>query len=151
MDESCDYLFSSRLNFIVLFTSFPMYNDSNGWIGYTIFDWIVDAKQKYGDQFLGIYRFDEPGGNQLDNGTSIIIYNTRTFSYPDNPTGYAEVSEGYVGQPISHSGTIILTIRAVRLKYSLRTTGSTGLITSQGIALFWLSLLETKAGNRLLR
>ena len=97
LDESCDYLFSSGLNFIVLFTSFAMYNDSNGWIGYTIFNWIADAKQKYGDQFLGFYRFDEPGGNQLDKGTSMFIKNTSSFSYPDNPTGYAEVSEGYVG------------------------------------------------------
>jgi hypothetical protein len=97
LDESCDYLFSSGLNFIVLFTSFTMYNDSNGWIGYTIFNWIADARQKYGDQFLGIYRFDEPGGNQLDKGTSMLIKNNSTFSYPDNPTGYAEVSDGYVG------------------------------------------------------
>ena len=66
LDESCDYIFNSGLNFIVLFTSFTMYNATNGWVGYTIFDWIVDARQKYGDQFLGIYRFDEPGGNQLD-------------------------------------------------------------------------------------
>jgi hypothetical protein len=97
LDESCDYIFNSGLNFIVLFTSFLMYNDSNGWIGYTIFNWTADAEQKYGDQFLGIYRFDEPGGNQLDKGTSILINNNSTFSYPDDPTGYAAVSEGYVG------------------------------------------------------
>ena len=97
LDESCDYIFNSGLNFIVLFTSFTMYNATNGWVGYTIFDWIVDARQKYGDQFLGIYRFDEPGGNQLDKGTSMLINNTSTFSYPDDPTGYTEVSEGYVG------------------------------------------------------
>ena len=88
LDESCDYIFSSGLNFIVLFTSFAMYNDSNGWIGYTIFNWIINAKQKYGDQFLGFYRFDEPGGNQLDKGTSMFI---------KNASSYAEVSESYVG------------------------------------------------------
>ena len=97
LDESCDYIFNSGLNFIVLFTSYTMYNATNGWIGYTIFDWILDARQKYGDQFLGIYRFDEPGGNQLDKAQFMLINNTSTFSYPDDPTGYAEVSEGYVG------------------------------------------------------
>ena len=60
LDESCDYIFNSGLNFIVLFTSFTMYYSTNGWVGYTIFDWIVDARQKYGEQFLGIYRFDQP-------------------------------------------------------------------------------------------
>ena len=34
LDESCDYLFNSGLNFIVLFTSFTMYNYSNGYTNY---------------------------------------------------------------------------------------------------------------------
>ena len=66
LDESCDYIVNSGLNFIVLFTSFTMYNRTGFSSSYTIFNWIADAKQKYGDKFLGIYRFDEPGGNQLD-------------------------------------------------------------------------------------
>ena len=81
LDESCDYLFDSGLNFIVLFTISTMYN-------YSIFNWIADARQKYGDQFLGFYRFDEPGGNQLDKGTSMFI---------KNASSYAEAGESYVG------------------------------------------------------
>ena len=96
LDESCDYIFNSGLNFIVLFTSYTMYNASDGWVGYTIFDWIINAKQKYGDQFLGFYRFDEPGGNQLDMGPSMLI-NSTSFSYPDTPNGYALVAENYAG------------------------------------------------------
>jgi hypothetical protein len=125
LDESCDYLFNSGLNFIVLFTSFAMYNDSNGWSGYTIFNWIADAKQKYGDQFLGFYRFDEPGGNQLDKGTSMFIKNTRTFSYPDNATGYAEVAESYVG----NLSTIV--------GYYLNHTNYTTKIFTADYGLFW--------------
>jgi len=97
LDESCDYIFASGLNFIVLFTSYTMYNASDGWADYTIFDWILNAKQKYGDQFLGFYRFDEPGGNQLDRGVSMLINNTESFSYPDTPAGYSLVAENYVG------------------------------------------------------
>ena len=89
LDQCCDYIFNSGLNFIVLFTSSTMYNYSNGYPpDNTIFDWMVDAQLKYGEQFLGIYKIDEPGGNQLDKGDSMLI---------DNGSSYAQVSENYVG------------------------------------------------------
>jgi hypothetical protein len=84
LDESCDYITQSGLHFIVLFTGLDRYN----WIGsYDITDWMVDAQQKYGDKFLGIYKMDEPGGNQLDQGYSTIIHNA---------TSYSNASESYV-------------------------------------------------------
>jgi len=84
LDESCDYISQSGLNFIVLFTGLDRYN----WTGnYRITDWMVDAQQKYGDKFLGIYKIDEPGGNQLDQGLSTIIHNA---------SSYTEASENYV-------------------------------------------------------
>ncbi len=85
LDESCDYIFNSGLNFIVLFTGIDMYNYSNG---YTIMNWMVDAQHKYGNQFLGIYKIDEPGGNQLDNGPSQFINDT---------TSYSQTAQAYVG------------------------------------------------------
>jgi hypothetical protein len=84
LDESCDYINRSGLNFIVLFTGLDRYN----WTGnYIITDWMVDAQQKYGDRFLGIYKIDEPGGNQLDKGLSTIIHNA---------TNYTDASNSYV-------------------------------------------------------
>ncbi len=85
LDVSCDYISNSGLNFIVLFTGLDRYNWSDG---YTITDWMVDAQQKYGDKFLGIYKIDEPGGNQLDTGQSAIINDTTT---------YAQTAQFYVG------------------------------------------------------
>jgi hypothetical protein len=104
LDQSCDYLYISKLNFIVLITSFPMYNDSNGYPpNNNVFDWIGNATLKYGSQFFGIYRFDEPGGNQLDSGPYRLI------SSPAG--GYTEVADSYVGNLsaiinyyFSHSG-----------------------------------------------
>jgi len=85
LDESCDYIFNSGLNFIILFTGKDMYNYSNG---YTIMNWMVDAQHKYGGQFLGIYKIDEPGGNQLEKGPSMLISDTVTYS---------QTAQAYVG------------------------------------------------------
>ena len=76
LDESCNYIYNSGLNFIVLITSFPMYNASNGYpAGNTVFDWMGNASQTYGKQLLGFYRYDEPGGNQIDAGRFQLIKN----------------------------------------------------------------------------
>jgi hypothetical protein len=85
LDESCDYITQSGLSFVVLFTGINWYN----WTGsYNITDWMADAQHRYGDKFLGIYKIDEPGGNQLENSPSQIINDTTT---------YAATAQNYVG------------------------------------------------------
>ena len=79
LDEACDYVVDAGLYLIVLFTDSEMYS-------YPIFDWMVEAKQKYGDKFLGVYRYDEPGGNQLDKGPSLLI---------KSGTNYSDVAANY--------------------------------------------------------
>jgi hypothetical protein len=93
LDESCDYITQSGLTFIVLFTGKDKYN----WTGnYDITNWMADAQEKYGNRFLGIYKIDEPGGNQLDNGPSQIINYTTT--YTDTSQSYV----GYLSQMINY-------------------------------------------------
>ena len=79
LSEACDYIFNAKLNFIVLFTGLDRYS-------YNITQWIVEGKSRYGGAFLGIYRYDEPGGNQLDNGTFQLIKDTT--SYTQTATNY---------------------------------------------------------------
>jgi hypothetical protein len=73
LNEACDYVVDSGLHLIVFFTDSTMYN-------YTIFNWMVEAKQKYGDNFLGVYRYDEPGGNQLDQSSSMLVKNATSYA-----------------------------------------------------------------------
>ena len=80
LNEACDYVKASGLHLIVFFTDSQTYD-------YTTFNWMVEAKQKYGDLFLGVYRYDEPGGNQLDQGP---------YRMAENATNYTDVAATYV-------------------------------------------------------
>ena len=87
LTEACDYIVAANLNFIVQFRGLDKYQ-------YNITDWMVFAHARYGSQFLGTYRYDEPGGRQLDGTPDTQLINS-TAAGP-NPT-YTSVSKAYVG------------------------------------------------------
>ena len=85
--EVCDYIYNnSKLNFIVLFTGGTYYS-------YNIAQWMFEAKDRYGDRLLEIYKYDEPGGNQIDNTPSQLI--NKTVISPD--ASYSAIADNYVG------------------------------------------------------
>jgi hypothetical protein len=72
LNEVCDYVYDSGLYFMVFFIS-PL-NDTLQWrYNYYPNLWILKAKEKYCDRFLGAYVMDEPGGNQLDQGSFQLV------------------------------------------------------------------------------
>lgn len=79
LDESCDYIYNAGLNMLVLFTDVWKYS-------YDSLGWMAQAEKKYGEHFLGVYRYDEPGGDQLDNPP---------LRFVKNATSYAQVAEEY--------------------------------------------------------
>ena len=68
LTEVCDYVYDSGLYFMVFFISQFSERDGEYILRYNYYPhiWILDAKEKYGDKFLGAYAMDEPGGSQLD-------------------------------------------------------------------------------------
>ena len=73
LDESCDYIYNAGLKIVVLFTNVTNYS-------FNVLDWLNSTQQKYGDNFLGLYRYDEPGGDQLENQELRFVKNTTTYA-----------------------------------------------------------------------
>lgn len=73
INEICDYAISSDLDFIVFL----------GWFDFDYLwqvPWLDEAKDQWGDRFLGLYLYDEPGGIQIDhNWTSTFHYLETVF------------------------------------------------------------------------
>jgi hypothetical protein len=96
LDESCDYIYDSGLSFVVFFTSTPSYT-------YLPDEWIRQAKQKYGEKLLAIYRYDEPGGHVLDRGPQALITKEYIEGLPGGKTvNYTFASETYVDLLYGH-------------------------------------------------
>jgi hypothetical protein len=97
LNETCDYIYDAGLHFIVLFTKRQAYTT------YDTFTWMVEAQQKYGKMFLGVYRYDEPGGNQLDQGREILVKNATSYTdaaaqYTDSLGSIISYYKNYAGQ-----------------------------------------------------
>ena len=64
LNEICQYAVDANMNIIVYF-DYIFYNPEP-WLWLNT--WMDTTKERWGDQFLGIYLYDEPGGKQIDTG-----------------------------------------------------------------------------------
>ena len=72
----------TRLNYISAYVyekglSFIVYSDDPG---FPSVEWLDTARADFGDKFLGIYYYDEPGGKQLDQANYPAFYYAKNFS-----------------------------------------------------------------------
>ncbi len=153
LTEIGDYAVAANMYFIVYFNFIyqnytanigSRYN-STTWDAYGMTPWhrpwLNEAKERYGDRFLGAYLYDEPGGKQIDcgywnknnstfAGTPVTIY--------QNISTYDDVARIYVSS-IARSGSMqVLTNTSYRynLNYSVP-------VFVSDYALFWF---DYKAG-----
>ncbi|MCW4022870.1 MAG: hypothetical protein NWF02_06915 [Candidatus Bathyarchaeota archaeon] len=83
LNEVCDYVYDSGLYFYVFFISLVYQQDDGDYVlryNYYPHLWIAEATEKYGEKFLGAYAMDEPGGNQLDDGSFQMVNSAETQS-----------------------------------------------------------------------
>jgi hypothetical protein len=64
LDDVCQYIYDSGLYFMTFFH-----------IKETIpqVQWVADAKQRWGDRFVGLYAYDEAGGHQIDEDRPYML------------------------------------------------------------------------------
>jgi hypothetical protein len=123
LDQVCDYAAKANLYFIVYF-NFIFYNysfqfgsyNSSTWEDYGVTPWHVPwlntAKERWGDQFLGIYLYDEPGGKQIDvgywDGNTTNPFTGAPFKPFANATSYNQAAYDFTVGPgsIRSSGSM---------------------------------------------
>ncbi|MHA2231392.1 MAG: hypothetical protein ACXAB4_02765 [Candidatus Hodarchaeales archaeon] len=89
----CDYAVESGLDVIVFFGWFD--TDQLWQI-----PWLDFAKDRWADNFLGVYLYDEPGGIQIDYNWSNFFHRIRAFN-PEFYQSIAEYIEENVNQTVS--------------------------------------------------
>ena len=88
LNEACQYIYDKGMYFMIY--AHPIYDPEELLVQC---EWIVDAKPRWGDKFLGLYAFDEPGGRQLDNATWKVLLDEYWFA--DN---YTDAADKYVNE-----------------------------------------------------
>jgi hypothetical protein len=90
LTEICEYAVDAGMSVIVYFDY--VFYDVEPWLWLRA--WLNTAKERWGDQFLGIYLFDEPGGNQIDTGQ----WQTGWFAKEamENASDYSDAANRFV-------------------------------------------------------
>ena len=80
LNEVCQYIYDNGLYFTIY-----LHPDPSGQ-SYQV-QWIDYARQKWGDRFIGLYTYDEPGGYQIDS---------EIYKLVEEANNYTDAAEKYV-------------------------------------------------------
>jgi hypothetical protein len=85
LNDVCQYIYESGLYFMIFFHLDVDIAQS---------DWIKEARQKWGDHFLGLYAYDEAGGHQLDQ--------VRPYMLVEEADNYTDAANKFVEELGKH-------------------------------------------------
>lgn len=108
LNEVCDYAKRAGLSFFI-----RMAHPAFWQFDYNPLEWASVAKEEYGEHFLGLYLYDEPGGNQLDRGPF------RQFDKTSMPANYLDAANTYVYYLYIHMRDFIKIDKLVTSDYGL--------------------------------
>ena len=120
LNEICEYAVDANMSFMVYFNfifwnytgNYGSYNSSS-WDDYGVspwhISWINAASERWGNKFLGVYLYDEPGGKQIDTGYwggNMMTFSGRnvTSSFGEGVANYSDAADRFV-TGISRSGS----------------------------------------------
>jgi len=122
LTEVCQYAVDANISVMVYFDY--VFFDVEPWLW--LEPWFATAKEVWGDQFLGIYLYDEPGGRQIDLGQ----WHNGTYAEQamKNASDYHDAANRYV--------------TSIHESLSSRNARSTGLpLFTSDYALYWFDYL----------
>lgn len=98
LNDVCSYIYDHGMNFMIYMH--PK-NTSEGIAEQR--QWLDEAKTKWGNAFLGLYSFDEPGGRQLDNDQYTVLKNWSAPNYADAANQYTSTLSLYLQHMIKYN------------------------------------------------
>ena len=96
LDDVCQYVYDRGMYFTIY--AHPI-NDPDELVIQR--QWVLDAKPRWGEHFLGLYAYDEPGGRQLDNASYKVVEDKYWFA--DNWTDAADKFVRNMTQFLNHT------------------------------------------------
>ncbi len=90
LNEICQYAVNSGLSVMVYFDYVFYEVEQWSWLR----NWMETTRERWGDKFLGIYLFDEPGGNQID--TNQWRSGTLARQAMENASDYSDAAGRFV-------------------------------------------------------
>ncbi|MFB3888453.1 MAG: hypothetical protein ACE14S_03115 [Candidatus Bathyarchaeia archaeon] len=109
LEALADYAVDSGLSVMI----YAVYPSPTANYTYNPIAWVQEAKERYGDRFVGYYLFDEPGGNQLDRGSF------RQFDNTTKPHDYRDGTHTYIYYLYSQMRDFIETDKLFTSDYAL--------------------------------
>jgi hypothetical protein len=121
MEEIGDYAIASKMNYAVYGSN----RVSAGLNDQALSNWLVKAKERWGDHFIGVYYNDEIGGNMLDKSFSLETTEVQTESGSSAYTGITKEAGGGIS------------MMAINQFYKYWPNGTIDVQTSEGLVQYY--------------